>query len=56
MRQTLLMRTLFWAALLVFLAWDVARTPAIDLRREPPLIAAGSGQATQGGHCAMPAR
>ncbi len=46
-----LLRWGFWVALLAFLAWDFARSPAIDLRLEPPLIAAGSGQAVQGGHC-----
>jgi hypothetical protein len=25
----------------------------VDLRNEPPLIAAGSGQAASGGHCSM---
>jgi hypothetical protein len=37
----------------VFLAWDWAASPPVDLRQEPPLIAAGSGQATSGGHCSM---
>lgn len=49
------LRTVFWTALLVFLAWDFHASPAIDLRFEAPLIASGSGQATQGGHCSMPA-
>lgn len=49
------LRTVFWAVLLVFLAWDFHSSPAIDLRFEAPLIAAGSGQAAQGGHCSMPA-
>ena len=48
------LRTVFWALLLVFLAWDFHTSPAIDLRFEAPLIAAGSGQAAQGGHCSMP--
>jgi hypothetical protein len=56
MQSTLHMRWLFWAALTAFVAWDFARSPAIDLRREPPLIAAGSGQAVQGGHCSMPGK
>jgi hypothetical protein len=43
----------FWAVLVAFLAWDWARSPAIDLTREPPLIAAGSGQVASGGHCSM---
>lgn len=43
----------FWAALLAFLAWDWSASPPVDLRQEPPLIAAGSGQASSGGHCSM---
>ena len=46
-----LLRWAFWAALVLFLGWDFARSPAIDLRQEPPLIAAGSGQIVEGGHC-----
>lgn len=49
------LRAAFWTVLVVFLAWDVHRSPAIDLRFEAPLIAAGSGQSAQGGHCSMPA-
>ena len=45
------LRWVFWIALVGFLAWDFARSPAIDLRQEPPLIAAGSGQVVEGGHC-----
>ena len=41
----------FWLGLLAFLAWDYTASPAVDLRNEPTLIAAGSGQATSGGHC-----
>lgn len=48
------LRILFWAALALFVAWDHARAPRIDLRFEPPLLAAGSGQAGAGGHCALP--
>lgn len=47
------MRGLFWGALAAFIAWDLAHSDAIDMRREPPLIAAGSGQAVSGGHCSM---
>jgi hypothetical protein len=43
---------LFWLALLTFFAWDWAVSEPVDLRMEPPLIAAGSGQAPAGGHCA----
>jgi len=45
---------LFWIVLLAFLAWDWQRTAPIDLRFEPPLIAAGSGRLAGGGHCALP--
>jgi hypothetical protein len=48
-----LRRAVFWLLLLAFVAWDLQRSPAIDLWREPPLIAAGSGQASAGGHCSM---
>lgn len=51
MNRTSLLRWAFWSALVFFLAWDFTRSPAIDLRQEPPLIAAGSGQVVQGGHC-----
>ncbi|MBA4177790.1 MAG: hypothetical protein C0505_14725 [Leptothrix sp. (in: Bacteria)] len=44
-------RAIFWALLLAFVAWDLQRSPPIDLWREPPLIAAGSGQVSAGGHC-----
>ena len=37
----------------VFLIWDYKHSLPVDLRNEPPLIAAGSGQATGGGHCSM---
>lgn len=47
------LRIVFWAALAAFIAWDHVRAPRIDLRFEPPLIAAGSGQAAAGGHCAV---
>ena len=49
------LRTTFWIVLLAFLVWDYAASPKVDLRYEAPLIAAGSGQATHGGHCSMPA-
>lgn len=45
------LRWVFWIALVGFLAWDFKQSPAIDLRQEPPLIAAGSGQVVEGGHC-----
>jgi len=43
----------FWLVLLAFFCWDWASSPPIDLRLEPPLIAAGSGQQVSGGHCSM---
>ena len=43
----------FWIGLALFLAWDFMSSAPVDLRNEPPLIAAGSGQATSGGHCSM---
>jgi hypothetical protein len=49
--MTPFLRWVFWALLVLFLAWDFSRSPAIDLRQEPPLIAAGSGQVVSGGHC-----
>jgi hypothetical protein len=54
MNFTLLRRAVFWSVLLAFLAWDWSRSPPIDLRQEPPLLAAGSGRAVSGGHCSMP--
>lgn len=49
------LRWVFWTllvlVLVLFLAWDFSRSPTIDLRQEPPLIAAGSGQVVSGGHC-----
>ncbi|WP_313299721.1 hypothetical protein [Diaphorobacter sp.] len=55
MTQQTALRSAFWLVLVAFLAWDFVRSPAVDLRFEAPLIAAGSGQAAQGGHCSMPA-
>ena len=43
----------FWTFLLAFIAWDWYRSEPVDLRNEPPLIAAGSGQAASGGHCSL---
>ena len=42
----------FWVALVAFFAWDWAVSKPVNIRLEPPLIAAGSGQAPTGGHCA----
>ena len=52
--KTGILRWVFWIGLVAFLSWDFARSPAIDLRQEPPLIAAGSGQIPTAGHCALP--
>lgn len=43
----------FWSVLVLFLVWDTVVSAPIDLRNEPPLIAAGSGKASVGGHCAI---
>ena len=52
--NTPLLRSVFWIALLGFIAWDYMHSQPVDLRFEAPLIAAGSGQRASGGHCAMP--
>ena len=54
MTQTNTLRMVFWALLIAFLSWDFYASKPVDLRYEPPLFAAGSGQATVGGHCSMP--
>ena len=54
MKRAFYLKWAFWGALALFLAWDHARAPRIDLRFEPPLIAAGSGQTATAGHCALP--
>jgi hypothetical protein len=46
-------KAIFWVVLMVFLSWDWFSSPPVDLRQEPPLIAAGSGQVSSGGHCSM---
>lgn len=48
-----LYRAVFWAVLAGFIAWDFSRSAPVDLRAEPPLIAAGSGHAADGGHCSI---
>ena len=47
-------RALFWLALLGFVAWDLAQSDPVNLRLEPPMVAAGSGLEISAGHCAMP--
>lgn len=54
MTQKTILRTAFWVVLLGFIAWDYQHSKPVDLRFEAPLIAAGSGQTVQGGHCSMP--
>lgn len=51
--NTLISRGAFWTCLVLFLAWDWSHSAPIDLRNEPPLIAAGSGQVVDGGHCSI---
>jgi hypothetical protein len=43
----------FWTLMAVFILWDFRISATIDLRFEPPLIAAGSGKASSGAHCAI---
>lgn len=47
------LQAVFWLGLVAFLGWDWSASAAPDLRNEPPLIAAGSGQVVSGGHCSM---
>jgi hypothetical protein len=53
MSTTHKLQAVFWLGLAAFLSWDFMVSTPVDLRNEPPLIAAGSGQATSGGHCSM---
>ena len=53
MTNTQRLQAVFWFVLLVFLAWDFSASAPVDLRNEPPLIAAGSGQAANAGHCSL---
>ena len=54
MQPTVISRWIFWLALLGFGAWDFVSSAPVNLRLEPPIIAAGSGVLTNAGHCAMP--
>lgn len=47
------LRFVFWAVLVMFLAWDSVISKPIDMRAEPPLIAAGSGKPPVLGHCSI---
>lgn len=53
MNSTLRYQATFWITLAAFLAWDFTASEPVNLRLEPPLIAAGSGQVSSGGHCSM---
>ena len=53
MRKTQQLQAVFWLGLAAFLVWDFQVSAPVDLRNEPPLIAAGSGQTSSGGHCSM---
>ena len=53
MSTTKRLQAVFWLTLLAFIAWDFSISTPVDLRNEPPLIAAGSGQASSGGHCSL---
>lgn len=53
MSTTKRLQAVFWLGMLAFLAWDWSASPQVNLRQEPPLIAAGSGQAASGGHCSL---
>ena len=46
-------QAVFWVALATFLMWDLSASDPVNLRQEPPLIAAGSGQVVDSGHCSM---
>lgn len=41
----------FWIAVIAFLGWDWLNSAPVNHRLEPPLMAAGSGQAPSGAHC-----
>ncbi len=47
------LQAIYWVLLAAFLAWDWSTSAPVNLRDEPPFIAAGSGQAASGGHCSM---
>jgi len=53
MTRRALPSTLFWIVLAAFIGWDWSKSPPVDVRQEPPLVAAGSGQAVSGGHCSL---
>jgi len=42
---------IFWLALAAFFAWDWSASRPINHRKEPAVLAVGSGQTPSGGHC-----
>ncbi|GAA0505366.1 hypothetical protein GCM10009097_23040 [Pigmentiphaga daeguensis] len=42
---------LLWAVLIAFFAWDWTHSSPVNHRKEPAILAIGSGQAPSGGHC-----
>ncbi|MDP4589653.1 MAG: hypothetical protein NWS57_01050 [Burkholderiaceae bacterium] len=47
------LQIIFWVCLVSFLGWDFYHSDPVDFRLDPPVIAAGSGQASTGGHCSI---
>lgn len=41
----------FWLVLIGFFVWDWHHSRPVNLRKEAPIVAIGSGQAPSGGHC-----
>jgi len=41
----------FWIVLSAFFAWDWRHVEPVNHRKEPSIVALGSGQAPSGGHC-----
>jgi len=50
-RSSLRRLALFWLTLFAFFAWDWYMADPVNHRREPAILAIGSGQAPSGGHC-----
>jgi hypothetical protein len=47
------LRIVFWVALVGLVGWDWRHSAPVNIRLEPPLLAAGSGQTATAGHCAL---
>lgn len=47
-----LLAVVFWVLTVAFFSWDWVSSAPVDVHAEPPLIAAGSGMAPTGAHCA----